>query len=158
MCAAAGWTSSSTITAPDRENRARICFAERGPFNPQPQPPSGAARQRSCACCRHRTLLRPSTARSKRCLPGCALRCISLCCRRLSEKAGHDRGGWCRRRERGTPPFRYSAGLVAQSVEQRPFKPLVLGSSPSQPTSPSRMEHFPIPCKAERDRGAVPLQ
>jgi hypothetical protein len=29
----------------------------------------------------------------------------------------------------------FSAGLVAQSVEQRPFKPLVLGSSPSQPTS-----------------------
>ncbi len=26
-------------------------------------------------------------------------------------------------------------GLVAQSVEQRPFKPLVLGSSPSQPTT-----------------------
>jgi predicted GIY-YIG superfamily endonuclease len=25
--------------------------------------------------------------------------------------------------------------LVAQSVEQRPFKPLVLGSSPSQPTN-----------------------
>jgi hypothetical protein len=25
--------------------------------------------------------------------------------------------------------------LVAQSVEQRPFKPLVLGSSPSQPTT-----------------------
>ena len=30
-----------------------------------------------------------------------------------------------------------SAGLVAQSVEQRPFKPLVLGSSPSQPTTPA---------------------
>src|SRR6185295_14197879 len=29
------------------------------------------------------------------------------------------------------------SGLVAQSVEQRPFKPLVLGSSPSQPTTPS---------------------
>src|SRR6266850_2344005 len=28
-----------------------------------------------------------------------------------------------------------SSGLVAQSVEQRPFKPLVLGSSPSQPTT-----------------------
>jgi predicted GIY-YIG superfamily endonuclease len=27
-----------------------------------------------------------------------------------------------------------NVGLVAQSVEQRPFKPLVLGSSPSQPT------------------------
>ena len=29
--------------------------------------------------------------------------------------------------------FRF-CGLVAQSVEQRPFKPLVEGSSPSQPT------------------------
>src|SRR5438477_12915974 len=29
---------------------------------------------------------------------------------------------------------RRSVGLVAQLVEQRPFKPLVLGSSPSQPT------------------------
>ena len=28
-----------------------------------------------------------------------------------------------------------NCGLVAQLVEQRPFKPLVLGSSPSQPTS-----------------------
>ena len=28
-----------------------------------------------------------------------------------------------------------SDGLVAQSVEQRPFKPLVEGSSPSQPTT-----------------------
>ena len=27
------------------------------------------------------------------------------------------------------------AGLVAQSVEQRPFKPLVPGSSPGQPTT-----------------------
>ena len=26
-------------------------------------------------------------------------------------------------------------GLVAQSVEQRPFKPLVAGSSPAQPTT-----------------------
>jgi hypothetical protein len=25
-------------------------------------------------------------------------------------------------------------GLVAQSVEQRPFKPLVVGSNPTQPT------------------------
>ena len=30
---------------------------------------------------------------------------------------------------------RLNFGLVAQSVEQRPFKPLVLGSSPSQPTT-----------------------
>ena len=29
-------------------------------------------------------------------------------------------------------------GLIAQSVEQRPFKALVLGSSPSQPTSLKR--------------------
>ena len=28
-----------------------------------------------------------------------------------------------------------SYGLVAQSVEQRPFKPLVPGSSPGQPTT-----------------------
>ena len=28
-----------------------------------------------------------------------------------------------------------SDGLVAQSVEQRPFKPLVVGSSPTQPTT-----------------------
>ena len=27
------------------------------------------------------------------------------------------------------------SGLVAQSVEQRPFKPLVAGSSPAQPTT-----------------------
>ena|ERR1044071_251724 len=32
-------------------------------------------------------------------------------------------------------------GLVAQSVEQRPFKPLVLGSSPSQPTTLKRYEN-----------------
>jgi len=32
-------------------------------------------------------------------------------------------------------PFNGGSGLVAQSVEQRPFKPLVLGSSPSQPTT-----------------------
>src|SRR6476619_890096 len=31
--------------------------------------------------------------------------------------------------------FNGVSGLVAQSVEQRPFKPLVLGSSPSQPTT-----------------------
>ena len=31
-----------------------------------------------------------------------------------------------------SPPTTY--GLVAQSVEQRPFKPLVAGSSPAQPT------------------------
>jgi hypothetical protein len=34
-------------------------------------------------------------------------------------------------------------GLVAQSVEQRPFKPLVLGSSPSQPTTSSHA--IPVP-------------
>src|SRR6266581_2779814 len=35
------------------------------------------------------------------------------------------------------PGWRFNgvSGLVAQSVEQRPFKPLVLGSSPSQPTT-----------------------
>ena len=34
-------------------------------------------------------------------------------------------------------------GLVAQSVEQRPFKPLVLGSSPSQPTIKFRDKAIP---------------
>ena len=35
------------------------------------------------------------------------------------------------------PPLllRMLRGLVAQSVEQRPFKPLVQGSSPCQPTT-----------------------
>ncbi len=31
-------------------------------------------------------------------------------------------------------------GLVAQSVEQRPFKPLVVGSSPTQPTTSKAWE------------------
>ena len=35
-------------------------------------------------------------------------------------------------------------GLVAQLVEQRPFKPLVLGSSPSQPTTFSRSQGSPV--------------
>ena len=35
----------------------------------------------------------------------------------------------------GSEIFAAFCGLVAQSVEQRPFKPLVLGSSPSQPTT-----------------------
>ncbi len=47
-------------------------------------------------------------------------------------------------------------GLVAQSVEQRPFKPLVEGSSPSQPTTfssfPARMplvpKNFSLPISA----------
>ncbi len=30
--------------------------------------------------------------------------------------------------------FANQYGLVAQSVEQRPFKPLVVGSNPTQPT------------------------
>src|ERR1051325_5371377 len=56
--------------------------------------------------------------------------------------------GWWPSRESSPETFRgwpwvgqvrleqvHRCGLVAQSVEQRPFKPLVLGSSPSQPTS-----------------------
>src|SRR5262249_53127241 len=35
----------------------------------------------------------------------------------------------------GGRPSSVPHGLVAQLVEQRPFKPLVLGSSPSQPTT-----------------------
>ncbi len=38
-------------------------------------------------------------------------------------------------------------GLVAQSVEQRPFKPLVLGSSPSQPTTVLPFEISHTNCK-----------
>ena len=34
---------------------------------------------------------------------------------------------------------KYFCGLVAQSVEQRPFKPLVPGSSPGQPTTFEKM-------------------
>ena len=37
------------------------------------------------------------------------------------------------RRWISTIKFHSFAGLIAQSVEQRPFKALVLGSSPSQP-------------------------
>ena len=38
-------------------------------------------------------------------------------------------------------------GLVAQSVEQRPFKPLVPGSSPGQPTTFFFEGIFKEPCK-----------
>ena len=38
-------------------------------------------------------------------------------------------------------------GLVAQLVEQRPFKPLVAGSSPAQPTTPFHWGIFKIPSK-----------
>ncbi len=41
------------------------------------------------------------------------------------------------RRSGGLVTVRIPFGLVAQLVEQRPFKALVLGSSPSQPTKPS---------------------
>ena len=39
------------------------------------------------------------------------------------------------------------SGLVAQSVEQRPFKPLVAGSSPAQPTTFFASETRLEPCK-----------
>ena len=42
---------------------------------------------------------------------------------------GERRQKWIRTR------FYRGFGLVAQSVEQRPFKPLVAGSSPAQPTT-----------------------
>jgi hypothetical protein len=50
-------------------------------------------------------------------------------------------------------------GLVAQSVEQRPFKPLVLGSSPSQPTSanlPPSGHPSGMPDSSRRSSAAIP--
>lgn len=76
-------------------------------------------------------------------------------------KAG-DVSAWRRMPRRATLP---NHGLVAQPVEQRPFKALVLGSSPSQPTTfpdglglhpqersrtPRYWQHFPSPSAPRR--------
>ncbi len=50
-----------------------------------------------------------------------------------------------------------TSGLVAQSVEQRPFKPLVLGSSPSQPTTSKSEENAENPCKIRAIRNSKRL-
>ena len=71
-------------------------------------------------------LLDPADRRRRRALPvvglaGVAIRRFSVAARRISNT-------FC---------ARFLRGSIAQSVEQRPFKALVLGSSPSRP-----MVHF----------------
>ncbi len=43
--------------------------------------------------------------------------------------------------QNGSVIISFSVGLIAQSVEHRTFNPLVLGSSPSQPTTPIKELH-----------------